>query len=178
MDAAYDRSLCKLIHVGRATPSWIAPGHTPEHCFFSGEERPPGYAMGRAHRRLAFCQFRRTTGPPRQCPGKKTGRTAVSYLARSLREANRSGVSDFFQYSLSTGSHQHLTTMKEKSRTQQDKELASNKHPVHRRAIPRAQISKGSATPDEIRAQVPVLSAPRQSRRTANRSRQKRAQRR
>ena len=65
--------------------------------------------------------------------------------------------------------------MKKESRTQQDKESASNKQPVDPRANPLARTAKGSATREEIRAQSPVVSAPRQSRRAMERSGQARA---
>lgn len=65
--------------------------------------------------------------------------------------------------------------MKKESRTQQNQESASNKQPVDPRANPLARPAKGSATREEIRAQAVVVSAPRQSRRPAERSGQKRA---
>ncbi len=64
--------------------------------------------------------------------------------------------------------------MKKESRTQQNKESASNKQPVDPRANPKARSTKGSATRDEIRTKTPVVSAPRQSNRPAERSGQKR----
>ncbi|MHB9009745.1 MAG: hypothetical protein ACYDC1_22755 [Limisphaerales bacterium] len=65
--------------------------------------------------------------------------------------------------------------MKKESRTQQNKESASNKQPVDPRADPLARTPKGSATREEIRAQAPVVAAPRQSRRPVERSGQPRA---
>ena len=65
--------------------------------------------------------------------------------------------------------------MKKESRTQQDKESASNKQPVDPRANPLARSAKGSATREEIRAKTPMVSAPRQPRRPMERSGQKRA---
>ena len=64
--------------------------------------------------------------------------------------------------------------MKKESRTQQHKESASNKQPADPRANPLARSTKGSATREEIRAKTPVVSAPRQSNRPAERSGQKR----
>lgn len=64
--------------------------------------------------------------------------------------------------------------MKGESRTQQNKESASNKQPLDPRVNPMARTTKGSATREEIRTKAPVVSAPRQSRRPAERSGQKR----
>ena len=65
--------------------------------------------------------------------------------------------------------------MKKVSRTQQDKESASNKQPVDPRANHLARDSRGTASREEIRAKTPVFSAPRQSNRPAERSGQTRA---
>ena len=71
-------------------------------------------------------------------------------------------------------SHQPKFFMKKTSRTEQDKESASNKQPVDPRAHPLARSPKGSATREEIRAKTPMVSAPRQSNRPVERSGQKR----
>jgi hypothetical protein len=68
--------------------------------------------------------------------------------------------------------------MKKESRTQQNKESASNKQPSDPREYPLARDSRASAGREEIRAKAPVLCAPRQSRRPIERSYQKRAHKR
>ena len=65
--------------------------------------------------------------------------------------------------------------MNTESRTQQDKESASNKQPVDPRANLLARDSRGTASREEIRAKTAMVSAPRQSNRPAERSGQKRA---
>ena len=65
--------------------------------------------------------------------------------------------------------------MKKTSRTQQDKESASNKQPVDPRANPLARDARGAASREEIRAKTTMVSAPRQSNRPVERSGQKRA---
>ena len=70
---------------------------------------------------------------------------------------------------------QPTTTMKKESRTQQNKESASNKQPSDPREYPLARDSRGSAGREEIRAKTAMVSAPRQSRRPVERSNQKRA---
>ena len=65
--------------------------------------------------------------------------------------------------------------MKKESRTQQNKESASNKQPVDPREYPMARDARGSASREEIRAKTRVVSAPRQSQRPVERSNQKRA---
>jgi len=65
--------------------------------------------------------------------------------------------------------------MKKESRTQQNKESASNKQPTDPRENPMAHDSRGSAGREEIRAKTPMVSAPRQSQRPVERSNQKRA---
>jgi hypothetical protein len=62
--------------------------------------------------------------------------------------------------------------MKKPSRTQQNKESASNKQPVDPRAYPLARDTRGSADRAEIRAQNPRVAAPRQSNRPVERSSQ------
>ena len=64
--------------------------------------------------------------------------------------------------------------MKTESRTQQNKESASNKQPVDPRANPLARDSRGAASREEIRAKTPMVSAPRESSRPVERSGQKR----
>ena len=68
--------------------------------------------------------------------------------------------------------------MKKESRTQQNKESASNKQPLDPREYPFARDSRGSAGRAEIRTKTPMVSAPRQSNRPAERSGQVRAQKR
>ena len=68
--------------------------------------------------------------------------------------------------------------MKKESRTQQNKESASNKQPVDPREYPLARDSRGSAGREEIRAKPAMVSAPRQSNRPAERSGQVRAHKR
>ena len=65
--------------------------------------------------------------------------------------------------------------MKKASRTQQNKESASNKQPVDPRADTLARDSRGVASREEIRAKTTMVSAPRQSNRPVERSGQKRA---
>jgi hypothetical protein len=71
---------------------------------------------------------------------------------------------------------QLIATMKKESRTQQNKESASNKRPLDRREYPLARDSRGSAGREEIRAKTQMVSAPRQSRRPTERSQQQRTQ--
>jgi len=65
--------------------------------------------------------------------------------------------------------------MKKESRTQQNKEAASNKQPSDPREYPLARDSRGSAGRTEIRAKTAMVSAPRKSNRPIERSGQKRA---
>jgi len=65
--------------------------------------------------------------------------------------------------------------MKKESRTQQNKESASNKQPLDPRENPMARDARGSAGREEIRAKTSMVSAPRQSQRPVERSNQKRA---
>jgi hypothetical protein len=60
----------------------------------------------------------------------------------------------------------------------QTKESPSNKKPLDQRENPMARDSRGSAKRDEIRAQTPMVSAPRQSQKPMERSNQKRAHKR
>lgn len=67
--------------------------------------------------------------------------------------------------------------MKKQSGIQQDQESDSNQQ-LDPLAHPMARTTKGSATREEIRSQTVVLSAPRQSNRPMERSRQPRTRKR
>jgi hypothetical protein len=65
--------------------------------------------------------------------------------------------------------------MKEETKTDRGQEKSqSKKRPLDPREHPQARDSRGSAAREEIRSKTPMVSAPRQSRRTAERSSQKR----